>query len=65
MLDEEIFTVEKIVNKRVKGGQTYYFVKWQGYPDTDNTWESKENLLDYRELKLIEEFEADYGCSSV
>ena len=31
--------VEKIVKKRVtKAGVTEYFVKWKGWPASDNTW---------------------------
>ena len=42
----EEYEVEKILAHRQYGRnqQMQYLVKWQGYPDSDNTWEPKENL---------------------
>jgi hypothetical protein len=31
--EEEEFTVEKILDKRMKNGKTEYLIKWEGYPD--------------------------------
>ena len=51
--EEEVFSVEKIVSKRVVGGKTQYLLKWKGYDSDENTWEPEENL-DCEDL--LEEF---------
>ena len=33
------YIVEEIVGKKIKNGQEFYFVKWKGYPEEENTWE--------------------------
>ena len=50
MSDEE-YEVEKVLDKRVKKGNTVeYLVKWKNYDDPDdNTWEPADNL---REAKV-------------
>jgi len=42
--EEEEYSVEKILDKRMKGGKVEYLIKWEGYPDSENTWEPQENL---------------------
>ena len=39
-----IYEVERIIAKRVKGGKAEYFIQWQNYCPSENTWEPAEHL---------------------
>lgn len=52
--DEEGYEVERIIAKRLNRGKTQYLLKWKNYPDTENTWEPEENIMD---ADMIVEFE--------
>jgi len=41
---EEEYSVEKILDKRLRHGKVEYLIKWEGYPDSENTWEPQANL---------------------
>jgi len=51
--------VEKILNKRIVRGKEKFLVRWKGYTAEEDTWESRENLGNVKEL--VEEFEREYG----
>ena len=49
----DIFTAEKILDKKIENGKVKYLVKWLSYPVKDSTWEKEENILDHT---LIDDF---------
>lgn len=50
-IEEGMFVVEKLKNKRIrmvkKKPVEEYSVKWKGYPDSENTWETKKHLMQF------------------
>jgi len=40
----DLYTVERIVDKKINKKGVLYKVKWQGYSMNDCTWEPEENL---------------------
>jgi len=56
---EKEFEVERILNKRIVRGREKFLVRWKGYMAEEDTWESRENLGNMKEL--VEEFEREYG----
>lgn len=50
------YGVERVVAKRFRGKKAEYFIKWQGYSSTENTWEPEEHLT----AELIAAFHDPY-----
>ncbi|CAD8051156.1 unnamed protein product [Paramecium sonneborni] len=59
-LDAQLFNVEKVVGKRYdpETNELQYCIKWEGYPDEENTWEPVHNLSNV--LSFIQEYEANH-----
>ena len=45
-VSDNIWPIEKIVDKRKRGGNTEYLVKFSGYPPEANTWIAQKDLFD-------------------
>jgi len=43
--DDSVYRVEKIVSGEKRGRIRYFLIKWEGYPEEENTWEPERNLL--------------------
>ncbi|EEQ82176.1 hypothetical protein NCER_101155 [Vairimorpha ceranae BRL01] len=54
-VNEDTFAVEKILDRKIIKGIPWYLIKWEGYSDSDNTWEPRENI---NADELIEDFES-------
>lgn len=54
--DEKFYTVEKILEKKKVGKKTLYYVKWDGFPSDQGTWEPLQNLKNVKEM--VKDFES-------
>jgi len=57
----EEFEVEAIRRHQKRGNQWQYYVKWKGYPESDNSWEPARNLTNAEEI--LEEYKARKNLS--
>jgi hypothetical protein len=55
---DDVYIVERIVDRKKFKGKVKYLVKWEGYPEDQNTWEPIENLNGVRDLLTI--FDQEY-----
>ena len=42
---DKFYEVEEIMNIKKVQGKYQFLISWKGYPDSGNSWESKENLM--------------------
>jgi len=56
---EEEWKVERILNKRKVRGKDKFLVWWKGFTAEGDTWESRENLQNARDL--LRKFKEEYG----
>ena len=55
LAEEDFYNVERIVEKKIINGTNKYLIKWEGYPESQNTWEPLDNLLSV--VEMVDEFE--------
>ena len=44
--DENIYRVERILKTERRGGDTWYFVHWKGYPSSMDSWIRQQDIVD-------------------
>jgi len=54
--ESQEYAVEKILDMKIIDDQVYYLIKWEGYPESESTWEPIEHLTNI--INLVEEFRA-------
>lgn len=55
-VEEDVYQVESILDKRIKKGTIQYKIKWLGYGEADCTWENEANIID---REMIDAYEAE------
>ena len=55
-VDETIYYVDKILDRKIEKGKKRYLIKWQGYSSKDNTWEPRGNF----NRALVKEFDKEF-----
>ena len=50
----DFYEVEDILDVKIIHGKYQFLISWKGYPDSSNSWEPEENLMNCREL--VEDF---------
>jgi len=54
---DDVYTVEKILDRKLEGRDYKYLIKWYGWPKNQATWEPRENLQNISEL--LKEFDKE------
>ena len=58
-LKESTYNIDKILDKRKKNGHIEYLIKWIGYTNEDNTWESRDNLIEDGAKDLLDAYDKE------
>jgi hypothetical protein len=53
--DEVEYEVDKVIGQRTFNKQTEYLVTWKGYPESEATWETRDNVKDLKAMDGYEE----------
>lgn len=56
IIEDRLYEVEEILERKIKKGKLYYSVKWVGYESSLNTWEPREHLPE----EMVNDFEENF-----
>jgi len=51
--EHEEFKIEKVLKERRRGKKIEYFVKWMGYPDSQNSWITQDLIRKFKKKWLM------------
>ena len=63
MSDDNIYYIEKILDRRRANNRLEYKIKWEGYPLNQCTWEPIENLQ--TAIELVEDYDKDHPLTEI
>ena len=52
---ENVYYIEEIIDKKIEEEATLYLVKWEGFSESENTWEPLKNLK--TAMKFVNKYE--------
>ena len=58
MPKNNVYVVDSIAGSRKRRGVQQYLVKWEGYPDSENTWEDEQNIFCKDLIKKFQDSQA-------
>ena len=45
----DVYSIERVIRQRTRGGKKQYLVKWEGYSDNFNSWINRRELVNLRD----------------
>ena len=58
----ELFNIEKILDRRKSGRSHEYLIKWRGYDDTGNSWLLKKDAVGGGAKQMLRDFDLWYDA---
>ncbi len=56
---KDVYILDSIVGKRKRNNRIEYLIKWKGFDDSDNTYESRKELLEDGLKEYIDDYEKE------
>ena len=55
---KDVYIIDKIVGKRKHKNKIEYLIKWKVFDDSDNTYESRKQLIEDNQKQIIDDYES-------